>query len=97
MAKNLILYYSRAGENYWKGGFKNLEKGNTELAAEYIQKAVGGDLFRIETERDYLSNSFRKRVAKRCGDRGVFHITVPNPLPSSSASARAVGLLSAFA
>ena len=53
MAKNLILYYSRAGENYWKGGFKNLEKGNTELAAEYIQKAVGGDLFRIETERDY--------------------------------------------
>ena len=53
MSNNLILYYSRAGENYWKGGFKNLEKGNTELAAEYIQKAVGGDLFRIETERDY--------------------------------------------
>ena len=44
MAENLILYYSRKGENYWSGGLKELKKGNTEIVAEYIQKAVGGDL-----------------------------------------------------
>ena len=53
MAKNLILYYSRKGENYVSGAVKRLEKGNTEVVAEFIQKAVGGDLFEIETVRDY--------------------------------------------
>ena len=53
MAKNLIIYYSRKGENYWSGGLKELEKGNTEIVAEYIRKAVGGDLFEIETVREY--------------------------------------------
>ena len=53
MAKNLILYYSRKGENYWNGGFRDLKKGNTEIVAEYIQKAVGGDLFEVETVREY--------------------------------------------
>ncbi len=53
MAKNLILYYSRKGENYWNGSVKNITKGNTEIVAEFIQKAVGGDLFEIETVKDY--------------------------------------------
>lgn len=53
MARNLIIYYSRKGENYWNGGFKDLKKGNTEIVAEYIQKAVGGDLFEVETVREY--------------------------------------------
>ena len=26
MAKNLIIYYSRKGENYWNGGFKDLKR-----------------------------------------------------------------------
>ena len=53
MAKNLIIYYSRKGENYVNGGIKNLAKGNTEIVAEYVQKAVGGDLFEIETVKEY--------------------------------------------
>ena len=54
MSKNLILYYSREGENYWEGGtLRNLEKGNTQYVAEFIRDAVGGDLFRIETVQDY--------------------------------------------
>lgn len=54
MSKNLILYYSREGENYWEGGtLRNLEKGNTRYVAEFIRDAVGGDLFRIETVQDY--------------------------------------------
>ena len=53
MAKNLIIYYSRKGENYVNGSIMNLKKGNTEICAEYIQKAVGGDLFEVETIREY--------------------------------------------
>lgn len=50
---NLIIYYSRKGENYVNGSLKKLEKGNTEIAAEFIQKAVGGDVFEAETETPY--------------------------------------------
>ena len=53
MAKNIIIYYSRRGQNYVNGAIKELARGNTELCAEYIQKAVGGDLIEIETVRDY--------------------------------------------
>ena len=53
MAKILIAYFSRAGENYVNGAIKNLPKGNTEIVAEFIQKAVGGELFKIETVKAY--------------------------------------------
>ena len=56
MAKNLIIYYSRAGENYVNGKIIDLKKGNTEICAEYIQKAVGGDLFEIETAESYAKD-----------------------------------------
>lgn len=50
---NLILYFSRKGENYCRGSIRNLKKGNTEIVAEFIQKAVGGDLFEIDTVKPY--------------------------------------------
>ena len=50
---NLILYYSRKGQNYVNGTIKSLTKGNTALCAEYIRKAVGGDLFEIDTVKPY--------------------------------------------
>ena len=53
MAQNLIIYYSRKGENYVNGNIEDLSKGNTEICAEYIQKAVGGDLFEIQTVSEY--------------------------------------------
>lgn len=58
MAKSLILYYSRKGENYWNGSIKSIVKGNTEIVAEFIQKAVGGDLFEIETVKEYAANYY---------------------------------------
>ena len=58
MAKNLIIYYSRTGENYVNGSVKTLAKGNTETVAEFIQKAVGGDLFRIETVKEYAADYY---------------------------------------
>lgn len=53
MAKILIAYFSRKGQNYVNGKIKNLAKGHTERVAEFIQQAVGGDLFEIQTVRDY--------------------------------------------
>lgn len=50
---NLIIYYSRKGENYVNGSLKMLDKGNTEIAAEFIQKAVGGDMFEVQTATPY--------------------------------------------
>ena len=58
MAENVIIYYSRKGENYWNGGIKNIAKGNTQIVAEFIQKAVGGDLFEVETVKEYAANYY---------------------------------------
>ena len=58
MAKNLIIYYSRTGENYWNGSIKSIAKGNTEIVAEFIQKAVGGDLFKVETVKSYAEDYY---------------------------------------
>ena len=56
---NLIVYYSRKGENYWNGSIKNLNKGNTEIVAEFIQKAVGGDLFEVDTVKTYAEDYYK--------------------------------------
>ena len=59
----LIAYVSRAGENYNVGvtdpdsesaayaGY--IEKGNTQIVAEYIAEMTGGDLYAITTEDPY--------------------------------------------
>lgn len=59
MAKNLIIYYSRKGQNYWNGGIKTIAKGNTEIVAEFIRNAVGGDLFEVETVKEYDADYYK--------------------------------------
>lgn len=49
----LIAYYSRRGQNFVGGGFRELEVGNTELAAEMLRVLTRADIFPIEPERDY--------------------------------------------
>ncbi len=58
MEKNLIIYFSRRGENFCNGSLKKLEKGNTEIVAGFLQKAVGGDLFEIETVKNYAADYY---------------------------------------
>ena len=58
MSRTLIVYYSRKGENYWNGTIKNLEKGNTEIVAEVIADATGGDLFEVETVKTYPADYY---------------------------------------
>lgn len=54
--KNLIIYYSRRGQNYVNGSIKNLEKGNAELITGFIKDAVGADVFEVETVKPYDSD-----------------------------------------
>ncbi len=53
MSKNLIIYYSRRGENYVNGEVKELERGNTEVVVDFLQAAAEADVFRVETVEDY--------------------------------------------
>lgn len=46
----LVAYFSRADENYNVG---TIEKGNTQVVAEYIADEVGADSFHIETVTPY--------------------------------------------
>lgn len=47
--KNLIVYFSRTGEQYSVG---NISKGNTAIVAEMIAEQTGGDLFEIKLQND---------------------------------------------
>ncbi|MDF2881895.1 MAG: hypothetical protein K0R54_2452 [Clostridiaceae bacterium] len=53
MAKKLIAYFSRKGNNYVNGSIKNLSVGNTEVAAKMIQELTGADMFYIEPVIEY--------------------------------------------
>ena len=55
---NLIVYFSRKGQNYWNGAIKDLEKGNTKIVAEFVKNAVGGDLFEVEPVREYSNDYY---------------------------------------
>ena len=62
LAKNMawFLKCKEAGEKIAPGmKIVNLEKGNTAVAAEYIKKAVGGDLFEIETVKTYIKDHMK--------------------------------------
>ena len=51
--KSLIIYFSRADENYFGGEMRYVEKGNTEVIAEYIKDIVGADMFKVEPLNPY--------------------------------------------
>ena len=53
MANSLVIYFSRSGENYFGGELKNIEKGNTEVIAEYIRDETSADLFKVEPAVEY--------------------------------------------
>ena len=56
MSRNLVIYYSRRGQNYFGGSIRSIEKGNAEQLAEYIQEATGADIFEIRTVKEYAED-----------------------------------------
>ena len=51
--KTLIVYFSRAGQNYVSGDIVDLPRGNAEILAGFAAEATDGDLFRIERTEPY--------------------------------------------
>lgn len=54
--KSLIIYFSRTDENYFEGKLKYIDKGNTEIVAEYIKELTGADLFKVERKIPYSAD-----------------------------------------
>ncbi len=54
--KSLIIYFSRADENYAVG---YVDKGNTEIIAEFVQELTNADMFKVEPlvpyAKDYMT------------------------------------------
>jgi predicted nucleic acid-binding Zn ribbon protein len=53
MSRNLVIYYSRRGQNYFGGNIVDIEKGNAEKITEFICKATGADAFEVRTVKEY--------------------------------------------
>ena len=51
--KSLIIYFSRADENYAVG---YIDKGNTEIVAEFLQELTGADMFKVESAVPYAAD-----------------------------------------
>lgn len=80
----LIAYFSHTGENYFNGEIKRIEKGNTAIAAEFVQQITGGDLYEITTATPY------SEVYKECVEQAVAEKkqnarpALKNPVPDLS-------------
>ncbi|MBQ3389903.1 MAG: NAD(P)H-dependent oxidoreductase [Firmicutes bacterium] len=70
MGKSLIIYFSRADENYAVG---YIEKGNTEYVAEFVQELTGADMFKVEPAIPYAKdyNTCIKEAKQRIGNAPI--------------------------
>ena len=70
MSKSLIIYFSRADENYSVG---YISKGNTEYIAEFVQELTGADMFKVEPEVPYAADykSCIEEAKKRIGNAPI--------------------------
>ena len=70
MSKSLIIYFSRADENYAVG---YIDKGNTEYVAEFVQELTGADLFKVEPAVPYAAdyNTCIQEAKKRVGNAPI--------------------------
>ncbi len=54
--KQLVVFYSRADENYFGGELRYLSTGNTEKIAKIVAEIRGADLFQIEQKVPYAAD-----------------------------------------
>jgi flavodoxin len=78
----LLAYFSRPGENYWNGGRRNLEVGNTEVLAGIIGARLDCDVHRIEAADPY-PDSYAETVERNVREQDAdARPTIANPLAS---------------
>lgn len=70
MGKSLIIYFSRADENYAVG---YIDKGNTEIVAEYVRELTDADLFKVEPAVPYAADydTCIKEARQRIGNAPI--------------------------
>ena len=68
MSNTLIVFYSRADENYVSGMLKQLDIGNTEVAAGIIRELTDGELFKLEQVQAY-SKDYNECIAEAQADQ----------------------------
>jgi len=78
----LLAYFSRPGENYWNGGRRNLEVGNTEVLARAISARLDCDLHRIEAVDPYPAD-YDETVERNVREQDTdARPAIADPLPS---------------
>ena len=80
MNKSIIIYFSRADENYAVG---LIEKGNTEVIAEYIKELTGADIFKVEPKVSY-SKDYQTCVEEAGERQKTHHAPIVSPVPDLS-------------
>ena len=68
MSRKLVAFYSRADENYVNGMIKQLDIGNTEVAAGIIKELTDADVFKIEQIQAY-SKEYNECIAQAQSDQ----------------------------
>ena len=68
--KSLIIYFSRADENYSVG---YVDKGNTEIVAEYVKEFTNADIFKVEPLVPYAKDyqTCIKEAKERIGNAPI--------------------------
>lgn len=68
--KSLIIYFSRADENYSVG---YVDKGNTEIIAEYVKEFTNADIFKVEPLVPYAKDyqTCIKEAKERIGNAPI--------------------------
>ena len=75
--QSIIIYFSRADENYAVGFIK---KGNTEVLAEYIKELTGADIFKVEPKVPYAKDY--QTCIEEAGERQKMHnAPIVSPIP----------------
>ena len=52
----IVIFFSRADENYFGGSMKYVEVGNTEIAVGHITELTGFDSFKLEMVQPYSAD-----------------------------------------
>ena len=68
--KSLVIYFSRADENYAVG---YIDKGNTEIVAEYVRDSTDADMFKVEPAVPYATDyqTCIKQAKERVGNAPI--------------------------
>lgn len=64
----LIVYFSRAGQNYVNGTIKTLKVGNTEVVAEIIHSKTGAEIFKLVPQVSY-SDDYNECIEQAKADQ----------------------------